>query len=528
MSKDYNKELNDIYRLMYYGLNENKTNEDTKSNGILEYYQLGADGKTYGIVREGTKYYIKVAPKKHTKILLEDYDYLGGFNNRKSFNSYNKASQELNLKLISVNESMGGIKPVESQFNLNESAEWSTNTTKEARADLNRFYELVSNVDKLLSENVHYIKENKNTPYTENGKANYNSKNGGGNKGTAGSPDQNLGIKDKTFVDGDNTTRPNKSQSDYQDAKGIFKIGKEHGFGDHNIGEDEGNAYQEKPTKMKNESKRCIKLSEEQAERLTKWKRAFVHDSSNNELNQSYKNEIGDTDPYTININEKEGDSAAQWKRDFVHKSSDSELDRTCGTEIGDTDPYTMPINENEGGMNISLNDILNGTLSITHDGQVLRGGENNVNENLEFDDNQFYNDGDMDVQSFDGSIMDDDDILDDDMYGDEFDELSTSDEDILSNIPEDDYNDDMDGDELLFEVTLNDFGKHPAYRKKPMTLPQTGDDSKWGRDWNDDSVKSEKPFGSQIGHGGDLFNQKVDAIANAIVDVLTNSKKKI
>jgi hypothetical protein len=123
---------------------------------------------------------------------------------------------------------------------------------------------------------------------------------------------------------------------------------------------------------------------------------------------------------------------------------------------------------------------------------------------------------------------MDDDDILDDDMYGDDFDELSTSDEDILSNIPEDDYNDDMDGDELLFEVTLNDFGKHPAYRKKPMTLPQTGDDSKWGRDWNDDSVKSEKPFGSQIGHGGDLFNQKVDAIANAIVDVLTNSKKKI
>ena len=44
----------------------------------------------------------------------------------------------------------------------------------------------------------------------------------------------------------------------------------------------------------------------------------------------------------------------------------------------------------------------------------------------------------------------------------------------------------------------LHDFGKHPGYRKKPMSLPPTGSDEyKGNRDWNDDSVHNEKPFGS-------------------------------
>ena len=45
---------------MNYGLNENiNTN-----NNSVELSQVAADGKTYGIVKEGTKYFIKVAPKK--------------------------------------------------------------------------------------------------------------------------------------------------------------------------------------------------------------------------------------------------------------------------------------------------------------------------------------------------------------------------------------------------------------------------------------------------------------------------------
>ena len=69
-------------------------------------------------------------------------------------------------------------------------------------------------------------------------------------------------------------------------------------------------------------------------------------------------------------------------------------------------------------------------------------------------------------------------------------------------------------------EDKLNDFGKHPGYRKKPMNLPPTGEDkNKWGRDWNDDSVYSEEPFGSKIGSSApfDIVQHVTDSIMEQI-----------
>lgn len=71
----------------------------------------------------------------------------------------------------------------------------------------------------------------------------------------------------------------------------------------------------------------------------------------------------------------------------------------------------------------------------------------------------------------------------------------------------------------------LNVFGKHPGYRKKVMTLPQTGSDKEGNvRDWNDDSVYSEEPFGSKIGTSTP-FEDIVDASVDAIMESL---KKKL
>ena len=70
----------------------------------------------------------------------------------------------------------------------------------------------------------------------------------------------------------------------------------------------------------------------------------------------------------------------------------------------------------------------------------------------------------------------------------------------------------------MLKEDELHDFGKHPGYRKKPMTLPPTGQDkNQWGEDWNDESVHSEEPFGKQIGNG-DPFNDMVDNITRDVL----------
>lgn len=77
----------------------------------------------------------------------------------------------------------------------------------------------------------------------------------------------------------------------------------------------------------------------------------------------------------------------------------------------------------------------------------------------------------------------------------------------------------------LKEEVTkLNDFGKHPGYRKKPMNLPDNNEVAPNGaRDWNDDSAKSSEPFGKQIGSSAP-YDEKV---VNILVDAVFNELKR-
>jgi hypothetical protein len=67
----------------------------------------------------------------------------------------------------------------------------------------------------------------------------------------------------------------------------------------------------------------------------------------------------------------------------------------------------------------------------------------------------------------------------------------------------------------------LNVFGKHPGYRKTVMSLPKTGSDKEGNvKDWNDDSVYSEEPFGSKIGSSTpyeDAINASVEAIMESL-----------
>ena len=67
----------------------------------------------------------------------------------------------------------------------------------------------------------------------------------------------------------------------------------------------------------------------------------------------------------------------------------------------------------------------------------------------------------------------------------------------------------------------LNVFGKHPGYRKKPMSLPQTGSDE---GDWNDSSVYSEQPFGQEIGDSAP-FDKVIKSTVEAVMESL---KKKL
>lgn len=83
-------------------INENKT------SSVVELTKMGPDGKVYGIVRENHEYYIKVA-NTNDNLMVENFNYIGGLMNKKdkSYPSYAKALKQLNLKFMSLNESIG-------------------------------------------------------------------------------------------------------------------------------------------------------------------------------------------------------------------------------------------------------------------------------------------------------------------------------------------------------------------------------------------------------------------------------------
>lgn len=525
MSKDYTKELEKMQHLMNYGINESKNT--VNSNGIVEYSQVGADGKTYGILKEGTKYYVKVAPKKDTKVLAEDYDYIGGYLNRKGYDSYTKASNALNLELIHVNESNGGKEPVKSQFNINESAEWENKENKEAKAELNRFYQLCENVDNILSENVHYIKEDKNAPFTSNP----STKDGGGTKGPQGKQ-QPLGIKDKSYVDDGKQVNPetvyNKNGVKGTSPSGEYKAA----CGDNNIDKEGGNAYQEKAKTSKEQGKsvtnegkgkRVIKLSEDQKKQVLAWRddRSFVHNSSDSELDRSHGTEIGDTAPYDNNVNVNENFDTTEW---------DDGLPSSAG--VGDPKKYKEPF-DNQNGVTqpVSENVLEIDFGNNDYDDSIAQSGQNILDSNLEQDDSSIYNHLDNFGEGPEslGADFNNDPLADlpddDEAMSGEINPLN------FGNEPNDGMNNE---DELaplyesikrIVETKLDDFGKHPAYQKVVMSLPPNADSSKWGEDWNDESAKGEKPYGQQIGDSAP-FDDVVSAITNAVVTALGKKKE--
>lgn len=80
-------------------------NEGMK-NSAIELTKKGPDGKIYGIIRENHEYYIKISTKQAANLVVEDFSYIGGLQNKKqeAYPTYSKAIKHLNLKFNSLNE----------------------------------------------------------------------------------------------------------------------------------------------------------------------------------------------------------------------------------------------------------------------------------------------------------------------------------------------------------------------------------------------------------------------------------------
>lgn len=138
----YDEQLKRMMHLMEY---DNTLNESKKTNNGIEYHTTAADGKEYGIIKEGAYYYIKTSTPDKMNI-AESYDYINGYNYRREtrYNSYNEATKQLEIRLMNINESYGKHEDV-SVANLNKTKQALDILTEDARKDLDRMHMIFEN-----------------------------------------------------------------------------------------------------------------------------------------------------------------------------------------------------------------------------------------------------------------------------------------------------------------------------------------------------------------------------------------------
>ena len=455
-------ELDRMKSLINYG----KVEENTQSGAIIprvEYSQKAADGKTYGIIRECNKFYIKVAPKKDTEVLAEDFDYIGGINNRREneYATYAKASKQFDLKMMSINEAHAVKVPVE-QFKEQEESEWQINETKEMRSELNRFMQITNNVQSILSEDKqgftmnhdkvpeapasHPSDKKVNSPFTDTAVAN-------GDKDftkTATDPAKQGAPFDK---DGEATNADMQSDKKPTGKTDATYTEKAQYVPDNTVAD-------KKPSGGKvvrvTEGKRTLKLTEEQ---VLAWNKSKEY------MDMSHGTEIGSTAPY-----------------------EEASFDEKVNEDIVDVNDVAGMEMDNE---DVPFPEVADGGSYLQFEKDY-----NDFENNDGFDDN--YDLSDIDAENAANADMDDEFMFDDD------------------------FNESKNHKQQTNEIELHVFGEHPAYQKVPMTTPPATEVAPNGaRDWNDDSVKSEKPFGSQIGSSAPFDEKVLDMLADSIMEKL-------
>lgn len=504
---NFEQETSRMLELMKYGVNESTSKSSAPR---VEYSVKAADGLTYGIVCEGTKFYIKSAPKKDTPVVNEDFDYIGGEMNKKlnEYKSYSSASKNLELMLMQINESHKENKIIVETTRKGEPADWQINETVEMRNAINRMNQISRNVGMILTEGSipsdHTLPEapaknpsqdKVNSPFTDtavaNGEKEFTKKETNYEKpnGTPYSKSANAQMTSlrKPTMSGDNGNAYTESSDNHY--------------------YDNDSVADKKPSGGKvtradeNKKRRTIKLTEEQ---VLAW-----NNSSDDYMDKSNGTQVGSSSPYEDELEDK--------------YSNQGEAD-------------TDPIREAEGPVYNSDTTLYpnGGTGEVAHDGDPFKEkkgskaeAEHGVIAESDFDDE--------DIAGFDG--YDDEDnsdvpfpeVEDDYMPDDEKDDaIAKADSDIADNadyfdgVGEDEYGDGyVPVEDMLAEALLNDFGKHPAYRKKPMTTPPNKEVAPNGeKDWNDESAKGEEPFGKKIGSSAP-YERLVQKVTNSVMESL-------
>lgn len=542
-----NETLDRMKALMGYGL---QTESKKTPYSSVENQKLGADGKVYGIVREGTNYYIKSAPNKQN-LVESDFSYIGGFRNRKDYqyHSFADAQKNFDMKMMSLKEAANRMDVDTSSWNLDKKEEVVVEATEKMKKEILRERQIMKNAV-LINEKKAVCCDAPGCP-----KDNIKSeKPSTGNAEDAVDHEKAELPKEMTeaVVNEEEVLGWNRGNDDYMDKSHGTEIGDSAPFDDaeaRNI--DDGDKQVNKTGEMKNG---------------TVEEGASMHDSDNQNTPTPGVGKIGDNQPF-------DGEKGKQIDEglDDLGGEGEDPIGDDLGAEGGED-----PIGDDLGGEGEPID--------ADAEGEELGDeiADDEIDNEVYEDDTESRLDAMEELLSqiaaklgveegpIDDAAYGDDELFDDE-EGDEF-----GDEDEFAG--EDDFEGEEGGDELdddmpmegrqrrgvqIYETRafrnamrrqrmneegmtpfkdagrvpsgnmnkLNDFGKHPAYQKKVMELPPKDLQEFPGYyDMNDDSVRNDSPYGEKIGSGAP-FEIDPQSIDNAIAESLNRlrrNKKKI
>ena len=551
---NFDAQLQRMQSLMTYGaVKENKK----QTSGAMEYHAIGADGKAYGIIRENQKFYIKTTDKKN-EMLAEAYDYIGGFNNKKQYeyNMLSDAKKNFDMKLMAIKEAYSPKTNLMTE-SFEVKGEYMSECGKNMMNEIARQRQIMYNAAAIMNEsstigcsNTGNPEAPKTTsftgkagaPFTETATAELDKD----MKATASDPEK----QGEPFGDNAKTEEP-------KDAEYVPS----------------GSVANQKPKGGK-----VVKVDESTMkvwEMMAKLDKNFVINEACEEWGSCglpssegvgspdghlmEDEEIAGLEDETMDFADEEFEDAAPAgeevedmpeegeEDDFEMDDEDfdfEEFDDETEEEVPAEDEDEFDSDEEEGAEEaeedmenpeMSEVDELRAEIeSLKAELAALKGEEEMPEE--EMDDDLGIEDPDFDVTEFDeeGAEEFDGEEMPEEGEG-EIEE--TFDPEVDAN-----YDDEVEPDfgldesrkaqlepiiegltkRYLKEEKLNDFGKHPGYRKKPMSLPVTGNDE---GDWNDESVYSEQPFGEKIGDSAP-YDKVVNTITDKVMEALTGKKK--
>ena len=557
-----NEQIARMKALMGYGL---QTESKKAPYSSVENQKTGADGNVYGIVREGTKYYIKSAPNKKN-LVKEDFNYIGGFRNRKDYqyDSFADAQKNFDLKMMSLREAANRQDYNISSWDLEKKENVVIEATDKMRSEINRSRQIMENAMKIAegkkkecangicdTDIKNSQKNNISSSVEECGDA------ASANAGYTNAEVPASMTEDKTCpkcgknpcqcetVNEEEVLGWNRGNDDYMDKSHGTEIGDSAPFdGPEARNIDDGDKKVTNTGEMKNG--------------VVENHGTSMHDADNQNSPSVGVGE-GPSDDNNKPFDDEKGKQIDEAIDDFGAEGDDLE---------GEEDPMSDDLGV-EGGEEEPMGDDLGGEDEL---GDDELGAEELGDEELA-DDEVYEDDLESRVAAMEDLLnqiaaklgveegpVEEEPYEDDDIFGDEEDDDFGEEEPI-----EDCYNAEMPmesrqrrGGVQIYETKsfrnamrkqrmneegmtpfkdagrvpqgnmnkLDDFGKHPAYQKKVMELPPKDIKEFPGYyDMNDDSVRNDSPYGEKIGDGAP-FEIDPQAIDNAIAEAFNRLKK--